>query len=365
MNDYQNWLQISGCFQAAGGEQYLVIGNFETDEDSPMEPGCNADLAYYYVDDVSVTLGSAPEEILFNLGGPEFACFSYLIDPEQDGPYFEWSDGSHGATLEVTESGIYSVTISDGCNQGTDEIEVIIAGNYEPVDVGPDEVEICNGETYTISLDPELSTYEWNDGSNEPEYSITTSGTYSVTLDDGCLITSDQITVDVLDPPLPIDLGPDFYLCAGDEYQFSLDPGQGDFNWQDNSTAPSFTVTEAGTYAVTISNICGVESDEINIYGMEAPMVEISPDEQVLCGGEVLDIEVDPQMGTILWQDGSNLPNYEISQPGLYEVFVTNMCGTANAQVLVTVLDPPNTDLGPDWWPRPSNASSARTSATR
>ena len=40
MNDYNSWLLIAGCFQAIGGEQYLVIGNFETDADTPMSSGC-------------------------------------------------------------------------------------------------------------------------------------------------------------------------------------------------------------------------------------------------------------------------------------------------------------------------------------
>ena len=346
LNDYENWMQISGCFEATGGEQYITIGNFRADAETPFEAGCSLIYSYYYIDDVSVTEGSMPEEIIFDLGGPEFACFSYTIDPELDGPYFDWSDGSHGPTLDVTVSGTYTVTVSDGCSFGVDSIEVIIAGNYDPVDIGPDELEFCSGDSYSISLDPDLSEYTWHDGSSDPDYTITTSGTYSVTLDDGCLITSDEIVVEVLEPLAPFDLGDDFFLCIDDEFEFSFDPALGDFHWQDNTTSSTYTITNAGTYALTISNICGMESDEIIIYDLEIPVVDIGPDVQVLCNGDILEVEVDPQMGEIVWQDGSDQPNYEISQPGLYEVFVTNMCGTANAQVLVTVIDPPFATLG-------------------
>ena len=348
MNDYNSWLLIAGCFQAIGGEQYLVIGNFETDADTPMSSGCFDSYAYYYIDDVSVLAGPPPDEFTFDLGGPVDACFSYVIDPMEDGPSFQWSDGSSAPTLEVTESGTYAVTITNGCSSASDSIEVTVTGNYTPVDLGPPVVEICTGDSYTISLDPDLAEYTWHDGSHDTEYTITSSGSYAVSLDDGCLLTSDEITVEVLDEPVPFDLGDDFYLCVDDEFQFSLDPQLGDFTWQDNSSAPTFTVTEEGTYAVTISNICGMESDEINIYDLEAPFVDLGPDEQVLCNGEILEIEVDPQMGSITWHDGSTQPNFEISQPGLYAVTVTNICGTDNDQILVTVLDPPTADLGPD-----------------
>ena len=346
MNDEDNWLLIQGCFEAAGGEQFIIIGNFESDADTPLEPGCTS--SYYFIDDVSVIESDAPGEIPLDLGGPEEACFSYEIDPEHPGPYFLWSDGSTGPTLVVNESGTYAVTVSDGCNYGIDSIEVIIAGSNPPVDLGPAAVTICNGETYSISLDPDLHDYEWNDGSNSPDYSITESGIYSVTLDDGCTATTDQVEVEVLDPPAPFELGDDFDLCADADFVFSFDPTLGDFIWQDNSTSSTFTVTQGGTYAVTISNMCGMESDEITINDIDIPTVNLGPQDLVLCTGEVIEIELDPQMGVILWQDGSDEPVYEISTPGFYSVSITNMCGTNSDEMSVSFLDPPVADLGPD-----------------
>ncbi|HEY3387216.1 MAG TPA: hypothetical protein VGK46_11945, partial [Saprospiraceae bacterium] len=174
MSDYDIWTPVYGCFQAVGGEIYMVIGNFHTDPETPLDPFCdnNSGYSYYYLEDVVVLAGSAPEEIIVDLGDPVFECFSYEIDPNHDGPFFEWSDGSYGPTLDVTETGVYVLTVTDGCNLGVDSVEVTIAGNYTPVDVGPDEVTICNGDEYTINLDPDLAEYEWNDGSSDPEFTI-------------------------------------------------------------------------------------------------------------------------------------------------------------------------------------------------
>ena len=349
LTDYDNWTMISGCFQANGGEAYVTIGNFNSDANTPVDPGCQSpNLSYYYFEDIVITEGVEPATIDIDLGGPEFACFSFEIDPGIDDIIYNWEDGSHDPTLVVTETGTYTLTITDGCNYGVDSIDVYIGGNFDPIDIGPDQLTLCAGESYSISLDPDLMEYEWTDGSNDPDYTITTGGTYSVTLDDGCATSTDEITVFYVDPPSPFTLGDDMLLCFGDEFTFSLDPALGDFTWQDGSTSSEFIATQGGTYSLTISNMCGEESDVVVLTDLEVPDVQIGPDEQTICDGEIIDIEIDPALGDILWQDGNDNPNYEITTSGLFIVYVTNACGTGSDAIEVTALNSPDIDLGPD-----------------
>ena len=352
LNDYDNWMLISGCFEAQGGENYITLGNFHGDGDTPLDPDCQSlAVAYYYIEDVLVIAGEDPNangDLPVELGDPVVACNSYEIEPQTGDYYFIWSDGSHNPTLTVNESGTYYLTVTNGCNYGIDSIDVLILGNSEAPDLGPNQLTICAGDTYTISLDADLSEYTWQDGSHDPEYSITTPGIYSVTLDDGCEVFTDQIDIDVLDPPAPFNLGDDGVICDGEEIEITLDPGLGDYLWMDGWMGTYHLVTEGGTYAVTISNMCGEASDEIVYTDLGVPEVEIGPDEITLCDGQIFDVEIDPDLGEILWQDGSDLPNYEIYLPGYYSVFVTNVCGTGSDQVEVTVLDQPEASLGPD-----------------
>jgi hypothetical protein len=58
-------------------------------------------------------------------------------------------------------------------------------------------------------------------------------------------------------------LGPDIILC--ESAQIVTPFSDGEFLWQDGSTAPVYTVTTAGTYAVTVSTGCGVGSDTIEV----------------------------------------------------------------------------------------------------
>ncbi|HJW29585.1 MAG TPA: hypothetical protein VJ508_10095, partial [Saprospiraceae bacterium] len=227
LSNTDGWTLIDGCYTASGGEHWITIGNFYDDANSPIDPNCPLQVnnSYYYVDDVSIDSAINIQNLNFDLGGPIEACDSFVIDPGLSGVSYFWSDGSHGPTLTVTESGTYALTISSGCDAGNDEIDVTINGNHPPVDLGSPQVDLCSGDSYTISLDPDAGDYTWQDGSTDPEYTITSTGTYSVTLDDGgCDQTNDQVQVDVIEPPAPFDLGPDTYVCPGNEITYSFDP---------------------------------------------------------------------------------------------------------------------------------------------
>lgn len=57
LDDKDNWQLISGVFTAAGGEEFLTIGNFEDDANSGLiDLGITHNLSYYYIDDVSVVI---------------------------------------------------------------------------------------------------------------------------------------------------------------------------------------------------------------------------------------------------------------------------------------------------------------------
>ena len=52
INDTLNWVQVSGCYTAQGGEEYLTIGNF-FDNANTVVTGTTG-IAYYYIEDVRV-----------------------------------------------------------------------------------------------------------------------------------------------------------------------------------------------------------------------------------------------------------------------------------------------------------------------
>ena len=345
LNNSLSWVEISGCYLASGGEEYITIGSFRNDANTILDPACTFDYAYYYVDHVVLDTAT-PGELMFDLGGPVEECGEYTINPGIPSGYFNWSDGSHGTTLTVTESGTYSVTITSGCDTGEDEIDVVILENEE-LEL-EDLVSFCDGDSYTVELEPTMGQYTWDDGSHELEYVITTEGTYGVTLENFCGTFSDAVVVDVLYPPLPVTLGNDTILCDEETLELYFDPALGDFLWSTGSTDNEIEFDEAGEYSLTISNTCGEETDDLEIEVVLFPEIQINPDELILCEGEEFEIELDPDIGNYIWQDGETSPTYLITEAGLYSVTVSNFCGANYEEILVLTPDPPQLDLGED-----------------
>ncbi|MGB3079850.1 MAG: gliding motility-associated C-terminal domain-containing protein [Saprospiraceae bacterium] len=346
LNDTVGWTLIEGCFVAMGGENYITIGNFHDNASTPIDPLCTMpeQKSYYLVDDVSLV--EIPlAGIDFNLGADVSACYEYTIDPGLSGVQYLWSDGSTGSTLTVTTSGLYMLTVYDACAGGSDAIVVTIL-DKPPVDINSDSITMCAGETYTVNLNSSLGNYEWNDGSNSTNYVISSTGIYSVTLDDGCDLTSDMIDVTVVEPPAQFFLSNDTVLCTGTEIEFNFDPSLGDFTWQDGNTASHYIIFQEGSYGLTISNMCGESFSEFEVSEITDPVINLGPPTDVLCNGDFIDISLDPDLGTYVWQDGSTDLNYHITNSGLYSVTVTNACGQGDDSLDILALSAPLFDLG-------------------
>ena len=349
-SDTVNWFFVWDFITAVGNESYINIGNFYTTFQTEFDPSCTNPIpfAYYYIDDVIVEeVPSIPFDLFLDASGS--GCDSFLIEPTLVPPLedalFEWSTGSHDQSITVYESGEYEVTVTYGCVEAEAIIQIDLYNPPNP-DLGPDAI-VCEGESFDISLDPDAGDYEWNDGSTDSEFTIDAPGIYQVTLDDGCEISSDTIVIAYLSPPAPFSLGPDTFLCPGDMITYQFDPSLGEFEWQDQDNSPTYTIDDDGSYSLTISNMCGESSDEVDIININPPVVILGPDSLTMCAGDDFDIELDETMGDFLWQDGSVLPYYHIINPGYYGLTVTNECGVDVGEIYVSQVPEPNVMLGP------------------
>lgn len=178
--DKTNWVLVADTFVASGGEQFITIGNFYDDTQTPVTNAppsglCvypQVNMAYYYVDSVSV------EEMIFaHIVGDTVICLgeSTVLTAVVDsggtpGFSYIWSTGATTSSITVTppNTTTYYVTIRDtnGCKT-TDSITVIVI---------PPPIATISGDSnncfipsvYTaVSSNPNL-TYLW-----------TASGTFS------------------------------------------------------------------------------------------------------------------------------------------------------------------------------------------
>ena len=132
----EEWMLIQGSFVAVGGEDHLTIGNFNDDLNTPALQVRNAgELAYYFVDDVSVRLGGSacPADKTVECGTPwsfdtptisDECCGTNITLTHTD------STNSSGCPIVITRTW----TATDCCsNSATCSQSVTIIDNTPPV----------------------------------------------------------------------------------------------------------------------------------------------------------------------------------------------------------------------------------------
>jgi gliding motility-associated-like protein len=213
------------------------------------------------------------------------------------------------------------------------------------VDLGPD-LNLCPGQTATLNATTAGATYAWQNGSTSPTFTVTQAGTYTVTINvNGCTDT-DAVTVNYgLNPT--VNLGSDVTLCPGQTLTLNATNPSSTYLWQNGSTAPTFTVTQPGTYSVAVTNSCSTVSDNIVVAYDVLPQVDLGPD-QTICSGETVFLDATFPNSTYLWQDNSTNATLAASQTGNYTVVVTNSCGSATDNINISAISNLTIDLGPD-----------------
>ena len=287
-------------------------------------------------DSIEVTYVNLPP---IDLGSDTSLCFPDTLNLDatvnEPGVSYEWQDGSINSSYSVSNSGIYSVILDlNGCIVG-DTIDVSYT-NLQSLDLGSDTI-LCPQDTLILDASVSQSgvNYIWQDDSSTPTYSVNSPGVYSVTLLlNGCTMSDTlEVTFDSLPP---VDLGPDTSLCFSDTLILDASTASSGINylWQDGSTNSTHYVYNSGTYYVDIERNGCVNSDTLVAVYLSVPTLDL--ENQELCEGENLEINLDDKSTSYEWQDGSTEALYNIYESGTYSVFASNECGIDSATFSVS-----------------------------
>ncbi|MCP4178438.1 MAG: T9SS type A sorting domain-containing protein [bacterium] len=169
------------------------------------------------------------------------------------------------------------------------------------VDLGEDQTSCTAVE---LTVEDKYTDYIWSTGQNSVNnITVNESGVYYLDVKDvnGCS-SSDTIEV-IIQNNLTVDLGPDTTICEGENLVLNAGTGFTTYLWDDNSTQSQRTVTESGTYSVSVSNETGCGSDEIGVTVKPVPVFELG--ETIYLQGE--DLFLDPGLSgenyTYLWNN--------------------------------------------------------------
>jgi gliding motility-associated-like protein len=120
--------------------------------------------------------------------------------------------------------------------------------------------------------------------------------------------------------------------------------------WSVSAGGVTIDSTSAAVYApntitLTISNDCGVTSDEIMI-SLDEDEPQVSLDPVSLCEGELVMLDAtQPFDAQYLWSTGSTSPSIRVTTPGDYFVSVMTDCYFSEGSVLVSANDDCNPNI--------------------
>ncbi|MBL7955912.1 MAG: gliding motility-associated C-terminal domain-containing protein [Flavobacteriales bacterium] len=296
-------------------------------------------------DEVEVFVTPLPA---FTLGPDRSICpgTTTLLDATVAGATYAWSTGASTPTI-TAGPGTYSVTVTANNCSRSDAI-TISAWPVDLVDLGAD-VTLCPGTPITLDATLAGATYQWQDGSTNATFAVSSGGTYSVIRTDanGC-ISNDAITV-TYDAPTPIDLGADVVLCAGDDVVLDATVPGATYAWSTGASTPTITVNSTGNYAVVVTQGNCTVNDAIDVTVEALPTVDIGAD-ATLCPGETLVLDATGPGLSYAWNTGATSPTITVSSNGTYSVTVTNAANcTATDVVTITYTTPGAIDLGADF----------------
>ena len=189
---------------------------------------------------------------------------SLVLDVEVlESATYVWSDGTTSPSIEITQSGLYAVSISsNGC---ISEDQVTINFQALPIfSLGPD-TSICSGQSLDFDLSTNGDQFLWQDGSTNGAYQTDEAGVIWLEIIKNNCAFRDSINIQVVEAP-QVDLGQSQRLCDGEISLLDATNLLADtYLWSDGSSSPTLSVSQAGTYAVSVTaNGCTTE-DQVEI----------------------------------------------------------------------------------------------------
>lgn len=196
------------------------------------------------------------------------ACTAIVLDAGAGSGYtYNWSTGDTTQTITATTGGLYVATVTNHGCATTDSMTFTLTA--PPVVNLGQPLVLCNGNTGLLDAGNPGATYAWSNGPSTQTITVSSAGTYAVTVTQNGCSGSDTISVTTGVSPTALynfsvggaGLSYSFTdLSTGSPTQWTWDFGDG--SPADNSQNPTHTYAVSGTYTVTltVTNACGTQT---------------------------------------------------------------------------------------------------------
>lgn len=260
---------------------------------------------------------------------------------------YVWNSGQLTSSLLVSETGYYSVTVSDtnACEDST-SFNAIMVQRFPPY-LGSDTI-MCKGESYTLSPAGTYVSYLWHSGDTSSSLLAVADSSYWVeTIDSNGCVSSDTIQISMY-PEIQISLS-DTTICSQDSIPLSVGLGFVSYLWNTGAVSSNITVLNGGLYSVTVTDTANcVDSAQMQLSLHTLPVLVLDND-TTFCESDTIVRGTQQLFNTYVWNTGDTTPHISITAGGTYRLTISdsNTCfDSALVQVTEVLRFPPY--LGPD-----------------
>jgi len=262
--------------------------------------------------------------------------------------YF-WSTGDTTQFINVTQSGTYSVTVTNfitGCEVSAPPVDIVVHP-LPPVNLGADQQK-CQGDSVILDAGAGYDQYNWNNGTSHNQiFTIFQTGTYFVRVRDtfGCFNSDTTHILFHLNPQ--ISIGNDTSMCSN-QFTLSVPPVYEHYNWNNGlSFNPSLDINQSGTYYIIVTNEYNCSGyDTINVTLYPSPFIELG-NNIFVCQPPVI-LNAGDNFTTYNWNNGdSESQYYYVYNTGMQHVTISDVNGcTASDSLYVSIFGIPQLDIG-------------------
>jgi hypothetical protein len=270
---------------------------------------------------------------------------------------FTWNTGANSLQfITVYETGTYAVTVTavNGCTSSSSVVVTkdITAPNVSILPVPISATLNCNTPQVildAISTTPSV-TFTWNTGAVVNAISVTTAGFYTVTASNpefgggnGCKSTA---TVEVKNSTPSVNLGPDKTITSGQSATLTAAISSGvapfTYAWSNGlAGVPSVSVTNSGTYTVTITDANGCTATDAIVVTVSVnnSLIVNAGADATTCKNVAKTFTASVANGVApyqyLWSNAATTASISVKNAGNYTVTVTDATGATGSDLVV------------------------------
>lgn len=303
----------------------------------------------------NVLVNELPRVVIDFIGETSFCKGNQLVISANDAETYLWSTGEITKSVEITETGTYTVSITDanGCVGVSTGINTIVFPLPSSAVTVLGELEFCRNDSLILTADP-AKDYLWSTGDSSQTIIVKSSGDYRVTITDsnGCSAISSNHIVKVNDLPFTEIVANGLTnICFGETLILTSSKAVS-YLWSNSDENQSIEITASGTYVVTITddNGCKGVSSPLTITLLPLPSSTITLSGlPVFCDGDSVTIKAS-SVDSYLWSTGETNQSINTSTSGDYVVTVTDIhgCTAVSTSISITVHPLPLAQIVPD-----------------